>query len=146
MRKIFVNVLASFVLLTGASVAQAQCLLCGIVGFALGSSASSAAGNAGGGGAVLYIAPRIPERITDPLGVRLVASRQMGFSDQYWKNPMGGATIQNIFDKTVAGSNQYVVLEVVRVIAPEQNEVAVFWFAYIEKGKVLPLEKLPSPK
>lgn len=130
--------------------AQAQCLLCGVIGFALGSSSGDNASpmRAGGGGSVLYVAPRIAERISNPLEVHIASTNYLRFykiSDRVPEYTMGH-TVQQVFDKTVPNSGKYVILEVMRVISPENASVAVFWFAYIEKEKMHSLESLVQPK
>ncbi|MDP3958247.1 MAG: hypothetical protein Q8Q36_02155 [bacterium] len=148
MRKFFATSLVGLALLAGIpSVAQAQCLLCGIIGFAIGSSTSGVNAHpqdvSGGGGAVLYIAPRISERITEPLAVRIASTPVAGFSSgTEWKYKWKGTTIQQIFEKTVEKPEQFVVLEVMRVVSPSDINAATFWFAYLEKDKVVPLERL----
>jgi hypothetical protein len=151
MRKFFVSGLVSLALFASvSSTAQAQCLLCGTVGFALGSSTSAHASlqdvSAGSGGAVLYVAPRISERINDPLGVHIAVSDTRRFSMNRGDSsgPGKGMTIQQIFNITVKEADRYIVLEVMRVINPNYTNVAVFWFAYLEKEKVTPLDKLPT--
>jgi hypothetical protein len=130
------------------SIANAQCLLCGIIGFAIGSSTSGAKAtpqDVSGGGAVLYIAPRIAERITEPLSVRIASTPVAGFSSSTdWTYKWKGMTIQQIFEKTVDKPEQYVVLEVMRVVNPSNPNAANFWFAYLENEKVTPLDKLSS--
>ncbi len=155
MRKLIGGIVGLALLASAPSVAQAQCLLCGIVGFAIGASVSSSdpanAANpdvSGNGGAILYIAPRISERINEPLAVHIASSLSSGFSDgkeRNWYRKWQGSTIQEIFDRTVDHSDRYVILEVMRVIQPSEVEAAVFWFAYLEKNKVVPLEKLSPP-
>ncbi|MBI2054781.1 MAG: hypothetical protein HYT39_01635 [Candidatus Sungbacteria bacterium] len=148
MRKFFATGLVGLALLAGpTSVAQAQCLLCGVIGFAIGSSTSGVNATpqdvSGGGGAVLYIAPRISERITEPLAVRIASTPVAGFSsDTGWNYKWKGMTIQQIFEKTVKNPEQFVVLEVMRVVNPSNTNAATFWFAYLEKHKVVPLERL----
>jgi hypothetical protein len=142
MRKLLLALFFCFVLVPG--IAQA-CLLCGAVGYALGSNSSQGGGSAG---AVLYIAPRIAERIVDPLAVHIVSSATRNYSNigrhvagtDRWE----GLTIQQIFERTVQRHEQYVVLEVVRIVHPEENASATFWFTYIEKEKLLPLSLPPQ--
>lgn len=132
-------------LLLPAPVASAQCLLCGVIGFALGSAGGDQYG--AGGGNIIYIAPRISERLrVDPLQVRIVASDLLLMqSSQIRRGYQGGGTIQDIFAASVPESEKYTVLEVVRVIDPGSNWRANFWFAYIEKEHLRPLSELPLP-
>ena len=148
MRKLIGISALAVALFVGAPVAQAQCLLCGVIGYAIGSAGSSDSSNVGvpKDGMVLYVAPRISERVSNPLDVRIAASQRAGFSNyKYWKLSMWGSSIQQIFNASVENPQDYSILEVMRVLIPDQNDAAIFWFAYIERDKLLPLEKLSTP-
>jgi len=125
-----------------------------IVGGIFGAAISGGSESSGINENMLYVAPRIGERIADPLSIRLICTNSSLF-DAGWKRggstwnnrgDQAGKTIQQLFDSTVDNPNQYVILQVVRVINQGNNTSAVFWFAYIEKEKVIPLDKLPPIK
>ncbi len=147
MHKFFVVGVISFALFVAIPlVAQADFLL----GMAVGSAMSSgdddqATGN--GGGDVLYTAPRIAERISNPLEIRIIASKSQCFSskgDFSYGGNCGGMAIQEIFNHVIEGKeSQYIILQVKRVVGTN-NQWCVLWFTYIEKDKIIPLEKLSS--
>jgi hypothetical protein len=128
-----------------AGKAQANCLLCGIVGYAIGSSGNDEKAGGSAGGSVIYVAPHIDERIADPLAVR-VASERFDFSDAGYKSSVraSGATLAQLFAYTVEESEKYTVLEITRVVDPEVSRVAVIYFAYIESEMMKPLSAITS--
>jgi hypothetical protein len=128
-----------------ATRAEAQCLLCGVIGFAIGSASNDKNTGAGAGGSVIYIAPYIGERIADPLDVRIVA-KQFSFSEKlkHWDQYAGKYSLRQLFENAVEEHEKYTLLEIMRVVDYEYPGVAVFWFAYIENEKMKPLSKLPS--
>ena len=130
-----------------ATKAEAQCLLCGVIGFAIGSSSNDEQAGASSGGNVIYVAPHIDERIADPLAVRIAVSPRMGFSNGGWNRHIMAAqsmTLHEMFEATIPNHEDFTILEIARVIKPDEFRLAVFWFAYIEKEKMRPLSDLPS--
>ncbi len=143
MSKFLATLLLSFSLFLPAPAANAQCLLCGVIGFALGSADSDQYG--GGSGNVIYVAPRISERLlADPLEVKITTSGRLYMVRGSFKN-FAGSSIQEIFDMTVLDSQKYTVLEVMRMVGPSSLDTTYFWFAYIENEKMRPLSDLPPP-
>lgn len=133
-----------------ATKAEAQCLLCGVVGFALGSASNDEQAGASSGSNVIYVAPHIGERIADPLEVRIETSERLAMGDSDTWNPrrvtpMAGKTLKEIFEASVTDSENFTILEIMRVHdSSEDARVAVFWFAYIENEKMRPLSELPG--
>ena len=130
-----------------ASKAEAQCPLCGVVGFALGSASNDDQAGASSGSNIIYVTPHIGERIADPLAVRIAVSPKMGFSTEEWRSYITRAqsmTLQEIFEATVPDYENFTILEIARVIQPDENRIAVFWFAYIENEKMRPLSALSN--
>lgn len=123
---------------------KAQCLLCGVAGYMIGSSGAGQSTGAGGGN-TLYVAPRISERLGDPLAVHIAASDMWTFSSKLWGNEGAhGATLRDLFANSVEEYEKFTILEVKRVISPGNIKKAVFWFAYIEKDQLKPLSELPE--
>lgn len=128
--------------------AEAQCLLCGAVGFALGSASNDEQAGASVGSNVIYVAPYIGNRIDDPLDVRIVASSNLIFTEGGWNTrtitPMAGSTLHEIFKKSVTNPEKYTIIEIMRVITPDEVRGAIFWFAYIENEKIRPLSEFSN--
>ena len=127
--------------------AEAQCLLCGAVGYAIGTAMNYERTGVSSGGNIIYVAPYISERIADPLAVRIAVTPEMGFSDVNWNRDVTRAqsmTLQEMFEMTVPNHENFTILEIARVFTPDSNRLAVFWFAYIENEKMRPLSQLPS--
>lgn len=125
--------------------AEAQCLLCGVIGFAIGSASGDEQIGSSIGGNVIYVAPYINKRISDPLEVRIAVSNKMGFSNPEWIRSITKAqsmTLSEIFELTISDSADFTILEIMRVIEPGGSRIAVFWFAYIENAKMRPLSEL----
>ncbi|MES2203550.1 MAG: hypothetical protein V4474_04485 [Patescibacteria group bacterium] len=90
---------------------------------------------------VLYVMDRVAERVTDPLGMR---TGTMSIRD------MNGITIRGAFKKMfeAAGRPQadenHEILQVLRVSHEGTGGIIYLWFTYIEKDKLVPIEKLPK--
>ena len=125
--------------------AEAQCLLCGVVGFALGSASNDEQAGASSGSKVIYVAPHIGERIGDPLEVRIVAKR-FSFGDSRYRSSTGAqfASLRALFQNAVPEHENFTLLEIMRVVDHQAHGAAVFWFAYIENEKMKPLSELSS--
>lgn len=145
MKKIFLVVLSAIVLFSFAPKANSQSFLLGMVTGALLFGDGEQAG--GGTGSVVYTLPRASERVKDPLGVR-TSSTSASFSGNYNEN--NGVTWRELFNKSIVNEkkkyspNDLEILQIVRVINPGNLEYATFWFSYIEKEKVVPLDQLPK--
>lgn len=128
-----------------ATKAEAQCLLCGIVGFAIGSASNDEQAGASTGSNVIYVAPHIAERIADPLDVRIIAER-FNFSNTRHNPSISAqfASLRALFQHAVPEHENYTLLEIMRVVDHQAHGAAVFWFAYIENEKMRPLSELPS--
>ncbi len=123
----------------GATKTEAQCLLCGAVGFAIGSIPNEQTPVDDGN--VIYVAPRISERIANPLAVRFASSAMMNFSNEQGdRGGMKNSSLEEIFAATVADYQKYTLLEVKRIINPQNYGKAQFLFVYIEKDKISPLK------
>ncbi len=137
MHKFLATLLLTLTFQFPVQTANAQCLLCMAGGFMLGSAGSSDQySNAGGN--VLYQAPGIAERLDNPLEVRIAASETLYMLRGDRPAHKGGKSIQEIFEMTIPGAHQYTLLQVERVIDPDDNMSATFWFAYIETQKIKP--------
>ena len=99
---------------------------------------------------VVYTLPRASERVTDPLGIKFASTPKLSFRvpSSYNGRPSYnvdetalGSTIYSLF-RSVESRGNYEILQVIRVIDSQSPATAVFWFAYIEKEKVLSLEAL----
>ncbi len=123
-----------------ATKAEAQCLLCGVVGFALGSASNDEQAGTSSGSNVIYVAPHIGERIADPLAVRIVAKR-FSFGDGQYRGMTGAqfASLRALFQNAVPEHENFTLLEIMRVVDHRYHEAAVIWFAYIENEKMRPL-------
>jgi len=127
-----------------ATKAEAQCLLCGVVGFALGSASNDEQAGALSGSNVIYVAPHIGERIADPLDVKVIASEDYHFKGGNDEDDYQGASLRTIFANTVYEHEKYTILEIVRLVNPKLRSKATFWFAFIENEKMRPLSEFPS--
>jgi hypothetical protein len=145
-RKFFVSSIVSLVLLVAIPMTANASVGSLVAGMLLGSSMSSnddesvqAEGNAN----VLYLMPRVIERVTDPLGMRLTSVRTLDASFR------SGHSVREIFHglsfpKGKTAEN-YEVLQVVRVMDRGDADNPCLWFTYIEKDKIISLNELPAP-
>ncbi len=100
-----------------------------IVGSAM-SSGSTVQGDAMAN--ILYTAPRVSERVTDPLGMRTAYVRA------------GTDTLREQFSKIRGDAIKFEILQVMRVMDQGNADRVYLWFVYIEKEKVIPLDQLPK--
>ncbi len=144
--RLFLASLALIASLLAPFGAQAQCLLCGIAGFALGSSSGGTSAGPSGG-AVIYVAPRLAERLAEPLAVRFTSTPPIRFSTSAgnWEPGKTTITLQEMFARTLLNAEKFDILEVLRIVDGAHGNVATFWFVYIEKEKLKPLDQLPPP-
>lgn len=154
MRTLTTAVLAVFLGLVAPTAASAQCLLCGVIGFMIGTGSSDSVA-AGANPNVIYVLPNIASRlpVEERLAVKFAASNEYNFNfseeqrkalerqtNRYQADFLAGKhlTLADIFKAAVAGAEHYEVLEAMRLISPEHRNRARFWFAYIEKEKLGP--------
>ncbi len=124
------------------TIANAQSIFYSAFGYALGSTSTDGY-RGGGGGNIIYMAPRVAERLkVDPLEVRLMSTVSL---DVYTPRKTGGKSIQEIFSSVVRESEKFTLLEVILIIDQSDPSGANFWFAYIEKEKLRSLSDLASP-
>ncbi len=137
MRKLVQMVALAAVLAVGVpAAASAQgCAGCFLLGLAVGSSGNT---QDGGVGMVMFRESRLAERIAKPLEIRVAATP----TERYISKGIAGRTFQEIFNKNVENPSDYAILEVIRVFYGSSPDIAVFWFAYIEKNKLAPLSSL----
>ena len=90
---------------------------------------------------VLYVMPRVCERVKEPLEMKMTATYSMYFGPH---SSDAGKSLKELFKETVTGSDKYEILQVTRVLDSKDLAKAVVWFVYIEKELVVPLEKLPK--
>lgn len=148
MRKLFVGGLLALAMLVGSvTTAQAQCAGCFIFGYILGSSTGGSTDvqeRAATNGEVIYVLPRLAERINDPLDIRVATTGQQSFE----AGSKGGWSFQDLFNELLGDkSDKYTVLRVKEVLDP-QNPTwrSAYWFYFIENEKLKPLDLLPPPQ
>jgi hypothetical protein len=84
---------------------------------------------------IVYIMPKLDQRVKNPMGVRCKSVRYYAsYGDSLW----------SIFSSTVSDASKYVILKVVRVPFESNPDTAAFWFDYIEKEYVVPLDGPPA--
>ncbi len=106
----------------------------------------------GSGVIVLYTAPRVAERIKDPLNVR------MGNVGYRFGGEGAHKSVSELFGDVLSNKNQdrnhvkkldpthYEVLQVLLMPDIQNKNYGTVWFFYIEKNQVIPLEQLPAQK
>lgn len=103
---------------------------------------------AGSGINVVYTMPRASERVQNPMGIRFVTYRDCGASVAIWEMFRYALKVNHLYEGTPNPETMQEVLQVVRVFLPSNAGCANFWFAYVDKQSVIPLEKLgqkPTP-
>ncbi len=135
---------AATLMMVGVVSAQAQCALCGIGGFFLGS-ALSGDGIYESNGTIIYTAPRIAERLTDPLEVKFGSTyKDFRYQPDQSDDGAEGMTIRQLFVKAIErDESKFEILEVMRVVDAGDVANGAIWFAYIERSKIKPLQALP---
>lgn len=123
--------------LIGVSAPVANAQISFLFGVAVGASLSGGDKVVNGGisGNTIYILPRVSERVKNPLSIQFAQF-------DFWQDANNGMSLYTMFKRVEPAAERYEVLEVLRMIKPANQAQAVFWFAYTEKGNVLPLEVL----
>lgn len=133
-----------------SSQANAQCLLCGVIGFALGSASQSGAEAKEESATknILYIMPHANERVQEPAALHLAHDHcYYTVEGKHWysdstSESTNGWTIQKRFERMFGPEAQPSRYEIVQVIQmPQRGDPTcmILWFAYIEKDKLKPL-------
>ena len=91
---------------------------------------------------LVYRLPGLGARLKNPMGVRFASFKadfetnpEQGYPSNYY---IKGLPLWEIFRRTVGKPEGYTILEVVRIVKPDNPTVAVFWFSYIETKDVEP--------
>lgn len=111
-----------------------------IVGMVL-SSSNNVVGS--GDSNVLYVLPQVNERVKDPLKMKIAATYLKSFAPG---SSDTNKSLEDLFRETISGADRYAILQVIRVLKPQNLQEAVIWFVYIEKELVALLEKPPQAK
>lgn len=139
---VVLSFITAIFLLPMTTEAEAECLLCGVSGFAQSSASNNEQAGTTSGSNVIYVAPHISKRIADPLAVRIAVSAKMGFlhTPRPRRNitEAQGMTLQEMFESTVPNHENFTILKITQVILPGKDRIAVFWFSYIENEKMRP--------
>ncbi len=152
MRKLFLGGFIGIMTLISVTPAHAgfgSGLATGLILSSMMSNGSNTVVSGSSAGDVIYALPYVSERVTDPLGVRMICSEKQSFnktSEPATYDNLGGQTLRAIFQGKVKDPDKYEILQVIRIIDPENTYRANLWFSYIEKEKVTPLDKLPLEK
>jgi hypothetical protein len=139
-RVIIALILAIFAFACRPAPAQAQVSF--LLGMATGAILFGDGSEAGtSSSTVLYTMAKVSDRVKNPLKVRLAC--KMEDFHRYNSGGAGdgnGMSYEQLFRKAVKDSEQFEILQIVRVIRPDSVSMAAIWFAYIEKLEVLPLK------
>jgi len=149
MRKLLGTLIVIVALTTAplAAHAQASFIFGMVVGSALSSSGDTTVANQGAMN-IMYVMPRVAERVTDPLGVRSAASPCYLYSEEKpdgwgWTRVYHPYSLREFFAKTVENPDKYTILQAVRTTAATETGCVRMIFAFIENDKIRPLESLP---
>ena len=134
MRKLLATALVGVVLLAGVpSIAQAQAGF--IFGMIIGGALFGGGAQGGGAATILYSADEDKLKATNPLDVRMAATRSC-FNSSFQRDKTG-KSLGELFGELTAGMPQpkkeRVILQIARVFEGEYPQCAAIWFAYIEK-------------
>lgn len=124
--------------------AQAQGFLFGVIAGSSLSSGGTTVHGGDGSANVLYLMPRVAERISDPLAMRVMATAGGGddCAGVIARRNFGNMTLRQHFAATVSQPERYEVLQVVRTMRPDGANC--LWFTFIERDKIRPLASLPA--
>ena len=106
---------------------------------------------AAAGATVIYGTPRVSERVKDPLGIKFASISVRPVSEDLGNGSFRlskdvGITLFAMFARVEKNPERYEVLQVVRIFDGQYPYIAAFWFSYVPKESVIPLEQLPSMK
>jgi hypothetical protein len=158
MKNLFRTALLAMGLIFGVSqAAHAQMFLLGLgTGLILGSGGDTTVAGSGGP-SVIYVAPRVSERVEDPLGIKMTVvtiwpgNRYVRGNSSRGEHlrSKGNLSLRQIFSYNWSESlrkeaEKYTILRIVRAIDGQCVRCAAIWFSYIENSKVIPLSRLPK--
>jgi hypothetical protein len=141
MKKFFLALCVMFALVGFVSNANADFATGLVIGNMLGGNMLGGNDVSRGGSEanVLYVMPRVSERIKEPLQMRTVVSADTCVRTD-------GNTLSEDFVNSIDNSGKYEVLQVLRVQNVDTTRCFRYWFTYIEKNYVIPVEQLSQPK
>lgn len=97
----------------------------------------------GSSSSILYTAPRVSERVKDPLKMKMVATDNSSFTKDCYGpcDVVNGKSIEDMFYILVKDGSKYEILQVVRIFSNSSNSAASIWFTYIDKSFMIPLNE-----
>jgi hypothetical protein len=109
-----------------------------LLGYMLGNATSSNNSSSGTSDAtVIYIAPEeVMKAVTNPLSVKQVNKHVCPYFTEYGtEKGQAGLSLSQIFTWATTGmpASQKTILQISRVIDPQNISCATFWFSYVDK-------------
>lgn len=139
MRLFFAAMTAVTMLFGSMQVAQAQASF--LLGMLLGSAMSGdVVQGSEGNPNLVYVAPRVAERVKDPMDLRFVS---VGFRND---NGLYGMTMRQLFARALPNpkeADKYEVVQIIRIASQGSAYDPYVWFTYIDRSLLIALEKLP---